>query len=350
MLQHLTEPELLALTPHKHLPATAHYIPAMALPHSDAATARTLPHLAAPRINEHTGELGICFAHPQSSGKVLRHLRQVFNKVQREETMVSSNSPTRITNRSKVQQKSLHDEWLDLIENYSQKDITYPKDRLPALWSFAQRMEDQTSRNGTVDEYICGLWRSDIPRGLTFMLYQPAAFEGVPDPATSVSPSWSWASHEGRLRYYGDGRLHKTKHTHDDPLTRPAVLDFCSTAPTTAALAMGRSVRAALTLRCIAVPITGVNDTTRDDKTLLRAGHIEMSLDSMKLVQDLTGKEIICVHMMDFCGLLVVPSESSTEYKRVGLAYVRHQGSKSFADIKHEYLQLAWQEMELTLV
>jgi hypothetical protein len=276
--------------------------------------------------------VSVCFGHPQAAGTFLGRLRQNFTTSK--EAYLARTKKIII---GRPRPRTLHDEWLSLVENYSIKGITEPEDRLPAIWSFATRMQATTD-----DEYCCGLWRSDFPRGLVFMLYHPSR-KGTLKPNPS-SPSWSWAAREGKLRYYGDGRLHPTKTV--DPLKRASLVDFDNSG----AMTMGRSSRAALTLKCLVTPVTGVPDDEKEG-FLLRCGFLEMSLDHVEHYLTLVGVEILALHMMDYCCLLVVPAEpGSVEYRRVGLGYVRHQGEKSFKQVKDDYFHLPWKENFIRLI
>jgi hypothetical protein len=76
-----------------------------------------------------------------------------------------------------------------------------------------------------------------------------------------------------------------------------------------------------------------------------------MSLDHVEHYLTLVGVEILALHMMDYCCLLVVPAEpGSVEYRRVGLGYVRHQGEKSFKQVKDDYFHLPWKENFIRLI
>ena len=77
-----------------------------------------------------------------------------------------------------------YDRWLQLVQSYSQLELTYKTDRLPALSGIASHVASKTK-----DVYVAGLWRDDIAAGLLWYVwpYQPVA------PAY-IAPSWSWAS------------------------------------------------------------------------------------------------------------------------------------------------------------
>lgn len=77
-----------------------------------------------------------------------------------------------------------YDRWLQLVQSYSQLELTYKTDRLPALSGIAYLVASKTK--GT---YIAGLWKEDVAAGLLWYVWpcQPAI-------STYIAPSWSWAS------------------------------------------------------------------------------------------------------------------------------------------------------------
>jgi hypothetical protein len=77
-----------------------------------------------------------------------------------------------------------YDRWLQLVQSYSQLELTYKTDRLPALSGIASHVASKTK-----DVYVAGLWRDDIAAGLLWYVwpYQPVA-------PKYIAPSWSWAS------------------------------------------------------------------------------------------------------------------------------------------------------------
>lgn len=92
--------------------------------------------------------------------------------------------------------------WGSLIEEYSGRKLTYGKDKLPAVGRLAAVVK--AARN---DEYLAGLWRSDLINGLCWSASR-AIWDGPPDdselharPSKYRAPSWSWASIDGTLQY-----------------------------------------------------------------------------------------------------------------------------------------------------
>jgi len=94
--------------------------------------------------------------------------------------------------------------WNDLVENYTQRNLTVPSDRILAISGLAQRCAVIHP-----DRYLAGLWRRSIECSLLWTrndsvldktpidLARPAIFQG---------PSWSWTGINGpvQLRYRTD--------------------------------------------------------------------------------------------------------------------------------------------------
>lgn len=82
--------------------------------------------------------------------------------------------------------------WAFIVEEYTQRDITYEKDRLPALAGLASRY-----RQATGYTYLAGLWLEEMPRSL---LWQRAD-NAPPNASETSTPSWSWASVTSSVLY-----------------------------------------------------------------------------------------------------------------------------------------------------
>jgi len=83
--------------------------------------------------------------------------------------------------------------WGNIIEHYTGRQISYCKDRLPALSSLTQYLEKDSGR------YLAGLWESQLPGSLLWSAQdgkRPAPGHGV----ESRPPSWSWAAIEGQVK------------------------------------------------------------------------------------------------------------------------------------------------------
>ncbi|KAL8868357.1 MAG: hypothetical protein Q9198_008207 [Flavoplaca austrocitrina] len=83
--------------------------------------------------------------------------------------------------------------WVEVVETYTQRDLTIESDRLPALSGLASRFSNLWGC-----AYYAGLWEKKLMEGLCWF---------VRDPSTSIfiesyAPSWSWASLIGPVFHY----------------------------------------------------------------------------------------------------------------------------------------------------
>ncbi|KAF2468074.1 HET-domain-containing protein [Lindgomyces ingoldianus] len=81
--------------------------------------------------------------------------------------------------------------WKRLVEKYSQKHLSFPIDRLPALSGLASRMQNRFS--GT---YLAGIWQSDTGALIWHVNGDPEAIL-----SQYIAPSWSWASVNRGITY-----------------------------------------------------------------------------------------------------------------------------------------------------
>lgn len=73
---------------------------------------------------------------------------------------------------------------------YFPMELTYPRDRLPAISGIARWF---MSRLGlTHESYVAGLWRETLPECLLWHFFRPPEGGAVRD--VEAAPSWSWAS------------------------------------------------------------------------------------------------------------------------------------------------------------
>lgn len=84
-----------------------------------------------------------------------------------------------------------HQDWYELVAEYSRRDTTFRSDRLVALAGLATLISSKTGMN-----CVSGLWNATLPLDLLWvpMLTSQAR------PSTSIAPSWSWASVDGGVR------------------------------------------------------------------------------------------------------------------------------------------------------
>jgi hypothetical protein len=97
-------------------------------------------------------------------------------------------------------EQQLHEEWLDIVEAYTPRDLVEPRDRFLAIAGLAVRF--YTAKAGTegsviTEEYLAGLWRDDFARHLSWSVATAV------DPRANlqhIAASWSWASLPLRVR------------------------------------------------------------------------------------------------------------------------------------------------------
>ncbi|KAL1617617.1 hypothetical protein SLS56_010882 [Neofusicoccum ribis] len=96
--------------------------------------------------------------------------------------------------------------WYRLIHSYMKREITHQNDRLPAISSLARTINEALPEE---DQYVAGLFSSDLPRGLLWQNKPGSKAHGFDDHLEQsfftrpsyVSPSWSWASSPGNAAY-----------------------------------------------------------------------------------------------------------------------------------------------------
>ena len=109
----------------------------------------------------------------------------------------------------------IYNSWLRVVEDYSERRLTFASDKFAAISGLAQEVQRLTE-----SDYIAGLWRGDLSRGLLWRKFSPSIQdleEYRPKPAISarhypenmsshwspicLAPSWSWASANYPLSY-----------------------------------------------------------------------------------------------------------------------------------------------------
>lgn len=86
--------------------------------------------------------------------------------------------------------------WDDLMEHYSECNLTEPMDRLPAISGIASLFQNLTG-----SKYLGGLWLNDMPAGLLWDR-RWSRINAYPDGCVKYkAPSWSWVSFNGPISY-----------------------------------------------------------------------------------------------------------------------------------------------------
>ncbi len=84
--------------------------------------------------------------------------------------------------------------WNQIVQLYSAANLTFGKDKLPALSGVAK-----LGHNETGDQYLAGLWRARVEEQLCWRRWRSEP--DIKRPSWRA-PSWSWASVDGRVTWY----------------------------------------------------------------------------------------------------------------------------------------------------
>jgi len=76
--------------------------------------------------------------------------------------------------------------WSHVVDEYSERKLTNPTDRLPAIAGFASRLQSPT-----LGEYHAGLWKNSLPSAL---LWGTGSSITMPETHAYIGPTWSWIS------------------------------------------------------------------------------------------------------------------------------------------------------------
>jgi hypothetical protein len=98
-----------------------------------------------------------------------------------------SNTPT----ESITTKDTSYLQWYSILKDYSSRKLTFPSDVFPALAGLATEFNHRLQ-----DQYIAGLWKADLLRGLLWTVLDPErAKSAIPYRA----PTWTWASIIGQV-------------------------------------------------------------------------------------------------------------------------------------------------------
>ncbi|KAI1373436.1 hypothetical protein F4677DRAFT_223159 [Hypoxylon crocopeplum] len=79
--------------------------------------------------------------------------------------------------------------WVELVREYSDYALSHRTDKLIAISGIASRIQDVLE---DMDDYVAGLWRSQLPWQLLWSTSQ--RYPDNTNPRYDIGPSWSWAS------------------------------------------------------------------------------------------------------------------------------------------------------------
>jgi len=84
--------------------------------------------------------------------------------------------------------------WMNVVQEYTRRELTDGLDKLPAMSGIAESWGQ-----AAIDHYLAGVWESHLPLGLLWSSAQPfrqSEFQAY------RAPSWSWASLVGQIDWF----------------------------------------------------------------------------------------------------------------------------------------------------
>ena len=84
---------------------------------------------------------------------------------------------------------SIYRSWNDAVRAYSRCFLTFRSDPLLALSGLAKKFHENAQ-----DEYIVGMWRSNLLGDLLWSVIHPEKWHYFASNSVYVAPTWSWAS------------------------------------------------------------------------------------------------------------------------------------------------------------
>lgn len=259
-----------------------------------------------------------------------------------------SNAPSSISSAPASRQYSYETDpflqWTVIVEEYASRELRYQTDKLPALSGIAS----QVQQNLGGDEYLAGLWKSQMPRALAWIVIgkNKLGKRGRALPC----PSWSWASITGDVRLLYDYENEKNK--------TPSLLKFLNYRITLSGLNLFGSVSAGMvqvrgrlkqagcmivtnytpdyhrygTKGCLYIDerYAGCLPPVRPPREH-RLGSCTFD-DYDEMIQSLADGPIWCLQMERTHGLLLVPvilpgdgGHDQGQYRRVGYYKISHE-------------------------
>lgn len=99
---------------------------------------------------------------------------------------------------SSVDTAEILQNWYRIVVAYTSCQLTEGRDKLPALSGLASRCHTLTK-----DQYLAGLWRNGLEKGLTWYRDEDSIVRKSSRPAIHDAPSWTWASCDYKVLFEG---------------------------------------------------------------------------------------------------------------------------------------------------
>jgi hypothetical protein len=98
----------------------------------------------------------------------------------------------RTTIRDWKNSSEAYDEWYRLAMLYSKRELSDSRDKLTAISALARQMHFALKETGEEDQYLAGLWKKDLIKGLLWKVERTRS--SLPTSNRNSGPTWSWAT------------------------------------------------------------------------------------------------------------------------------------------------------------
>jgi hypothetical protein len=129
-----------------------------------------------------------CLQHTISEVDIHRNINEDDNPSETK----TKRAKSVLANQASIDDSVAHKMWLDIVFQYTRKDLTVETDYLPAIAGVAEQLSHSIN-----SRYVAGLWLSHIPDGLQWVVAMNPV--GKPQtltrrPTAYIAPSGYWAS------------------------------------------------------------------------------------------------------------------------------------------------------------
>lgn len=239
--------------------------------------------------------------------------------------------------------------WYTMLEEYSKKNLTFKFDNLKAVSGLAALFHQSLK-----SEYLAGLWRDDLPRGLAWYV---ATNDSRPASENPDGPSWSWAS-VGKVRVQFRSQTGVSSHVDDlgvEVIDAGVVLDtpLNPFGPCATGFLKLKGVCKKAKVRYTAAnakqrnrlmygsqgSTTGVSDVREQPRfPAMLCSNVDKTIGDVALdrpwTDDIEIKDVWCL-LLDkqvlregYSGTVLVLIKNEQEYIRFGLGFVKDDGVK----------------------
>jgi hypothetical protein len=221
--------------------------------------------------------------------------------------------------------------WPTIVEQYSSCELTMGRDKLVAISAIAELIQ-----KATPDEYVAGMWRTDLAAQLCWRVSYGRRI------TPAVAPTWSWASNSAPVRYFNSA-----------PYTFPVMKEYIhihhlAIEHLTPSNPLGEILGATLELRCeylkectVYPSGAGTNGGIIIDEQRKLRGNVISEAMGFDSFEDYVGIEtfrafwlpVVCTRpgqVDTHSGIVLEPTGVRRgEYRRIGSAAIQKSGNSA---------------------